>query len=124
MGVCNRNILILLFIVLALVLFFENHEPPYTETGTASYYANSLQGNLTANGEIYNHDSLTAAHRTLPLGTFIKVENLDNGKTVVVKVNDRGPFVQNRILDLSRSAFKEISPLSKGIVEVKIVEID
>ena len=99
-------------------------EPPYTETGTASYYAMSLEGNPTASGEIYHHDSLTAAHPSLPLGTKLKVENLDNGKTVVVRVNDRGPYVDNRILDLSRAAFKQLAPLSEGLIEVEITETE
>lgn len=120
----KRHIFIFLLIVLAMVMLLADSEPPYSETGRASYYAISLNGNLTASGEIYRHDSLTAAHNSLPLGTKLKVENLDNGKTVVVWVNDRGPYVENRILDLSRAAFKQLAPLSEGLIEVEITEID
>lgn len=124
MNFSKRHTLILLFIVLAMVMLLTEHEPPYTETGTASYYAMSLEGKLTASGEIYRHDSLTAAHPSLPFGTKLKVENLDNGKTVVVRVNDRGPYGDNRILDLSRTAFKQLAPLSEGLIEVKITETE
>lgn len=120
----KRHIFIFLLIVLAMVMLLTDMEPSYTETGTASYYAMSLEGNPTTSGEIYLHDSLTAAHRSLPLGTKLKVENLDNGKTVVVRVNDRGPYADNRILDLSRAAFKQLAPLSEGLIEVEITEID
>ncbi|PWD98339.1 septal ring lytic transglycosylase RlpA family protein [Marinilabilia rubra] len=124
MKLSKRQLTIMLLLVMALVLFFQDGEPPYTETGAASYYASSLEGNLTSGGEIYKQDSLTAAHRTLPFGTFLKVENIENGNTVVVKVNDRGPYADDRILDLSRAAFKQIAPLSVGVIEVRIEEVD
>ena len=74
----------------------------YTETGEASYYADRYHDRRTASGELYKTDSATAAHRTLPFGSLVRVTNLQNGKSVVVRINDRGPFVRGRIIDLSR----------------------
>lgn len=94
--------------------------PGYVETGKASFYANVHQSKKTANGEIYYHKLNTAAHKKLPFGTKVRVTNVKNGKTVVVKINDRGPFVKGRIVDLSRSAFSSIANTASGIIEVKI----
>ena len=91
-----------------------------TETGMASYYAESYNGKKTANGEIYNSSELTAAHKKLPFGTKVKVTNLSNGKTVKVRVNDRGPYVAGRIIDLTRAAAKKIDMVSAGVTKVKI----
>ncbi|MDV6317048.1 septal ring lytic transglycosylase RlpA family protein [Idiomarina sp. HP20-50] len=88
------------------------------ESGKASYYAMKYQFRTTASGERYNHFSSTAAHRTLPFGTKVRVTNIANNKSVVVKINDRGPFVDGRIIDLSRSAFDEIADLDLGLIEV------
>jgi rare lipoprotein A len=96
----------------------------YTETGKASYYGDQYQFKKTASGEPYNHDLKTAAHRNIPLGSKLKVTNVDNGKSVVVKVNDRGPFVQNRIVDLSKSAFSTIGNTSSGLINVEIGVIE
>ena len=119
-----KILLMIILLVFALVFSLNRSEDKaFSDVGTASYYAWSLDGNRTASGEIYRHTQLTAAHRTLPLGTWLKVENLENQKTVVVKVNDRGPFVDDRILDLSRAAFEELAPLKEGLIEVRITEI-
>lgn len=91
-----------------------------TETGMASYYAETYNGKKTANGEIYNSSALTAAHKKLPFGTKVKVTNLANGKTVKVRVNDRGPFVAGRIIDLTKKAAKKIDMVTAGVVKVKI----
>jgi len=91
-----------------------------TETGLASYYAESYNGKKTANGEIYDSGDLTAAHKKLPFGTKVKVTNLANGKTVKVRINDRGPFVSGRIIDLTRAAARKIDMVGKGVVKVKI----
>lgn len=113
--------LLIVLVVFALVISLNKSEDTaFSEVGTASYYAWSLDGNRTASGEIYRHDGLTAAHRTLPLGTWLKVENLANKKTVIVKVNDRGPFVEDRILDLSRAAFTKLSDMKEGLIAVRI----
>ena len=90
------------------------------EHGYASFYARSATGSRTANGERLHHDSLTCAHRTLPFNTFLKVTNQKNGKTVIVRINDRGPFVRGRIIDLSRAAAHEIGMFAHGIVPVTV----
>ncbi len=89
-------------------------------TGIASYYADKFHGRRTSSGEIYNQEKLTAAHKTLPMGSRVKVSRLDNDMAVVVKINDRGPFVKNRIIDLSKAAAKKIGLISSGMAKVKI----
>lgn len=96
----------------------------YTESGKASFYANKHQGRKTASGDVYRHTFKTAAHKTLPFGTLVKVTNLDNDQSVIVKINDRGPFVRGRILDLSRSAFGSIAHVSRGVIGVEIEVIE
>jgi rare lipoprotein A len=96
----------------------------YTETGKASFYADKHAFEKTASGELYDPNLKTAAHRTIPFGSKIKVTNVDNGKSVDVTVNDRGPFVQGRIVDLSKSAFSSIGSLSSGVISVQIVVIE
>ncbi len=91
-----------------------------TLEGVASYYADDFHGKLTSNGETFNMDDLTAAHRTFPFGTRIRVTNLTNQKTVIVRVNDRGPFVEGRIIDLSRRAAKEIGSFQTGTTRVRL----
>jgi rare lipoprotein A len=92
----------------------------YRETGTASWYGSESQGRTTASGEVFDMNGLSAAHRTLPLGTVIRVTNLDNYKSVTVKVNDRGPFVKNRIIELSYGAARELGFIAQGTAPVKI----
>lgn len=96
----------------------------YVEAGKASFYAEEHQSKKTASGELYDYNLNTAAHRTLPFGTKIKVTNVGNGKSVVVKINDRGPFIKDRILDLSKSAFRSIADTTSGVIEVKIEVIE
>ncbi|WP_291860319.1 septal ring lytic transglycosylase RlpA family protein [Marinilabilia sp.] len=91
-----------------------------TTTGLASYYADKFEGRQTASGEIYSHSKLTAAHPSLPFGTMLKVTNLRNSKTVFVRVNDRGPFVKGRIVDLSKSAAIQLDAVKDGLIKVKI----
>ena len=88
--------------------------------GEASYYGHELAGNRTANGERFNPGGLTAAHRTLPMGSKLKVTNLNNGKSVVVRINDRGPFARGRVIDLSRGAAREINMVRAGKAMVKL----
>jgi rare lipoprotein A len=92
----------------------------YTETGKASYYAMKFQSMKTASGELYDKAKKTAAHKNLPFGTKVKVTNAKNSKSVIVKINDRGPFVKGRIIDLSDSAFSSIANLNAGVIKVKI----
>jgi len=95
----------------------------YTQTGVASWYGPNFHGKYTSNGEIYNMFAYTAAHKTLPMNTIVKVTNLNNGKSVIVRINDRGPFVKGRIIDLSYIAGKKIGLDKSGIAPVKIVVI-
>ena len=92
-----------------------------TQSGNASFYAKKFTGRRTANGERMHHDSLTCAHRTYPFGTLLKVTNPANGKQVIVRVTDRGPYVKGRIIDLSARAAREIGIIAQGIAPV-IVE--
>lgn len=93
---------------------------PNAEEGTASWYGPGFDGNLTANGEIFDTTKLTAAHQTLPFGTLLRVTNLENGLVVVVRVNDRGPFVGGRILDLSRAAAERLEMVESGTARVRL----
>ena len=92
----------------------------YTQEGTASFYADKFESRPTASGEKYKHSKLTAAHKTLPFGTIVKVTNRGNQKTVEVKINDRGPYVANRIIDLSKSAAEQLGFINQGLAEVRI----
>lgn len=90
------------------------------QTGVASFYASFFHGRKTANGERYDEGALTAAHRTLPFGTRVRVTNLDNQKTLLLRINDRGPFIGNRIIDLSRAAAHGLGFIQKGLARVKV----
>ncbi len=89
-------------------------------TGIASYYGPGFHGKTTANGERFNMHALTAAHRSLAFGTRVKVTNLTNSKSVIVRINDRGPFKNNRIIDLSREAARRIGMLTSGTARVQV----
>lgn len=95
-----------------------------TQTGKASFYADKYEGRTTASGEKYKHNKLTAAHKTLPFGTKVRVTNIANNQTVEVVVNDRGPYVDGRIIDLSRSAAEQLGFINLGLAEVKLEVID
>lgn len=92
----------------------------FSQRGKASYYARMHHGGRTANGETHDQNALVAAHRSLPFGTKVRVTNLSNGKQVIVRINDRGPFRRGRIIDLSRAAAQQIDMLKKGVVTVRI----
>lgn len=96
-----------------------------TQRGVASWYGPDFHGKPTASGEVYDMHALTAAHRELPLNTVIEVTNLDNGRRVQVRVNDRGPFVRGRVLDLSYAAARELDMIGPGLarVEIRVVEV-
>lgn len=91
--------------------------------GDATYYGQKFHGRRTSDGSIYHRDSLTCAHRTLPFGTLLKVRNMENGREVVVKVTDRGPFRRGGIIDLSLAAAKEIDMVKAGVVKVEIEQV-
>jgi rare lipoprotein A len=95
-------------------------QPTLVETGLASWYGPRLHGKRTASGEVFNQEKFTAAHRTLPWGSRVKVTNLANGKSVVVQINDRGPSVRGRILDVSRAAARALGMVKSGTTTVRI----
>jgi len=92
----------------------------HAEKGKACWYGAEYQGKRTASGEVFDMNKLTAAHRKLPFGTIVRVKNLQNGRTVKVRINDRGPFTRGRIIDLSKAAAAEIGMISGGVVPVRI----
>ncbi len=92
----------------------------FRQRGTASYYGPGFHGKLTANGETFDMHAMTCAHLTLPFGTLLHVTNLDNGGEVVVRVNDRGPYVGGRIIDLARGAAEELGMIESGTAEVML----
>jgi rare lipoprotein A len=92
----------------------------YTEEGNASWYGKPFDGRRSSNGEIYDMYKLTAAHRTLPFDTMVRVTNVNNGKSTTVRITDRGPFVENRIIDLSLAAAREIGSVGPGVVPVRL----
>lgn len=98
----------------------EPKETATTTLGRASYYADKYHGRMTANGEIFDKRAMTAAHKTLPFNTVVRVTNLDNGKSVVVRINDRGPFIKGRTIDLSEKAAEDIAMVNKGVVDIKM----
>jgi rare lipoprotein A len=114
----TKKIFICVFIILITV--FSSVSVYAQEIGNASWYGENFQGRLTASGEIYDMDSYTAAHKLYEFGTLLKVTNLENNKSVIVRVNDRGPYVGNRIIDLSKKAFADIASLDEGIIEVSV----
>jgi len=92
----------------------------YDRTGTASWYGDDFHGRRTANGETYDMNALTAAHTTLPMPTIVRVTNLENGRSVVVRVNDRGPFAEDRIIDMSRAGARELGFERNGLTRVRV----
>lgn len=125
-----------LFILLSAVLLFACSNPGNQHTallpapveasphktleGKASWYGPRFHGRKTASGEPFNQHDLTAAHRSLPFGTRVKVTNLKNGKSVVVRINDRGPYAKGRVIDLSRAAAKRLDMLRSGVAQVRV----
>ncbi len=95
-----------------------------SETGKASYYGQAHHGKRTASGERFDQNALTAAHRTLPFGTRVRVTNLNNDRSVVLRINDRGPFVRGRVIDVSRAAAVRLDMLRAGVVPVRVEALD
>jgi len=118
----GRQIALLLVIIILLYACARIQLPEATgvQTGMASWYGNDFHGRATASKEIYDMYDLTAAHRSLPFGTKVMVTNLKNGKSVEVRINDRGPFIRGRIIDLSYAAAKAIDMVKDGVVPVRI----
>lgn len=129
------RVILVFALFLALFSFFtgcSSHKQPtqgtgdsgFRERGIASFYANKFNSRKTASGEIFNNNLMTAAHKSLPFGTKVVVTNLHNGKSVQVTINDRGPFIKRRIIDLSRAAFSKIENVDKGHTKVEIKVTD
>jgi rare lipoprotein A len=95
----------------------------FIETGKASWYGEAFHGRPTSSGETYDMYKMTAAHKTLPLGTYVKVVNLNNNESIIVRINDRGPFVKGRIIDLSYSAADELHMAVPGLADVKVIAL-
>ena len=115
---------VLTVMLLFLVIFGCKKSPPPYQTGMASFYSDSFEGKRTANGEIFSNSEMTAAHRTLSFGTRVRVTNLKNGNAVVVRITDRGPFVEGRILDVSLAAATQLDFVDDGLAEVRIDLLD
>jgi rare lipoprotein A len=102
------------------VWYYPHEQPDYDETGIASWYGPDFYGKYTANGELYDGTQLTAAHKTLPMPVNVRVTNLENGKSIVVRVNDRGPYARGRIIDLSRKAAELLDVVQNGTAKVRV----
>jgi len=124
MKIINTFLMLAIFLLSASCSTINAKSPDkligFAETGKASFYAAKYQSRKTASGERYDQKAKTAAHRKLPFGTRVRVTNVKNGKSVVVRINDRGPFIKGRIIDLSRSAFRQIGNTDSGLIKVKI----
>jgi rare lipoprotein A len=107
----KHKLLVIIFVFITNII---NAKP------TATYYCCKFNGRLTASGEIFNENKLTAAHKTLPLGMYVKVINIHNDKTIIVKINDRLPKTSKVLIDLSKYAFEKIASLDKGIIYIKL----
>jgi len=104
--------------------YIPKEDPDYIEEGIASWYGPKFDGKLTANGEIFNQYAVTAAHRTLPIPSLVKVTNLENNRSIVLRINDRGPFVGDRIIDLSYKSAQLLGIIEKGTGKVRVEIID
>ena len=127
MGASKKKLLC--FLTLLLLVFSTSataqavtpdEETVHLETGIASFYSDRFQGSPTASGELFDQQALTAAHPSLPLGTKVLVERADTGQTVEVLINDRGPFIEGRIIDLSKRAARELGMLRRGLAPVLV----
>jgi len=104
--------------------YYPKEEDGYDQVGMASWYGKDFHGKKTANGEYFNMNALTAAHKTLPLPTFVKVTNLSNGHSIILRVNDRGPFVNDRLIDVSRRGAQLLGFQKQGVTRVRIQAVD
>lgn len=126
----NRILFFLLILSIPQIISCKVAEIPsrsddcFLEAGQASWYGKHFDGTQTASGEIYDMESLTAAHKTLPFDTKVKVVNVENGKSVTVRINNRGPNVEGRIIDLSRRAAQKLDIIDAGLAEVKLYLVD
>jgi rare lipoprotein A len=109
-----------LVVLLCTILFLTSCSRKITENGKASYYADKFEGHRTASGAIFHQNRLTAAHRTLPFGTKVKVTNVANGRSVKVRITDRGPSAEGRVIDLSKKAARKIGMVNTGVAVVEV----
>jgi rare lipoprotein A len=100
--------------------YYPAEQPDYNEVGVGSWYGEQFHNRFTSNGEVFDMDGLSAAHKTLPLPSLVEVTNLDNGRKITLRVNDRGPFVDNRIIDLSKAAADELGYRQQGVARVRV----
>ena len=124
MGSLNTTSMRYSLSIFCLLVLFTFQVNAQIQEGKASYYADKFEGRQTASGEKYKHSKMTAAHKTLPFGTIVKLTNIKNNKSVEVRINDRGPFVAGRIIDLSKSAAEELGFVNDGLADVKIEVVD
>ncbi len=117
----TKSFLILIFLCVSYPAF---SQVGFVQEGNASYYADSFEGRLTASGERYNHLKATCAHVSIPFGALVKITNLENNQTAIARVNDRGPFVPGRIIDVSMAVAKRLGMIEKGIARVQIEVVD
>jgi rare lipoprotein A len=120
----GNHLMPVLLLLLTCPLVGCAHATTPAQGGIASYYADAYHGRTTASGETFDMYELTAAHRTLPFGTRVRVTNLDNGRSVTVRINDRGPFIDGRVIDLSLAAAQRLDMVEAGIVPVKLEVVD
>lgn len=114
---------ILLIVGFVLTFTLQPARAQHTQVGKASYYGNKFHGRRTSDGSRYHRDSLTCAHRTLPFGTLLRVRNVKNGREVIVKVTDRGPFSHGRIVDLSMAAARQLDMVAAGVAKVEATPV-
>tara|TARA_B110000444_G_C18840150_1_gene598398 strand:+ start:2488 stop:3090 length:603 start_codon:yes stop_codon:yes gene_type:complete len=106
------------------IWYYPEEDDNYNEVGLASWYGDFFHGRLTANGEYYDMNSLSAAHKTLPLPSYLRVTNIENKKSIIVRLNDRGPYVEDRIIDLSKRAAEDLGMLKQGTAKVQVQYIE
>jgi rare lipoprotein A len=116
----EQKIVFVTTVVVLLVYGLMEFHDLYSMTGIASWYGRRFMGKKTASGEIFDPEKMTAAHRRLPMGTIIKVTNLKNGREIVVRINDRGPYIPGRIIDLSRAAARQMDMIKRGLAPVRM----
>lgn len=118
---CTTRVFLLLLLAIPLLSCnILDGGSEFVESGIASWYGADYHGSQTANGEIYDMDSMTAAHKTLPFGSYVRVVNRDNGRHVTVRINNRGPYVDGRVIDLSRRAARVMGILERGLARVDL----
>lgn len=120
----KRVILAIIVMISTLGIYSFKNDATDAKTSFASFYHSKFDGRKTASGETFDNDELTAANRSIPFGTKVKITNLKNGKSVVVKINDRGPFTKGRAFDMSQAAFKAIGSLAAGHLPIEYEIVD